>query len=222
MSAVSAVGLLLGPDLEAVATGAERGPSVTEFGNLSVWVSVRDAAGSPADTACRVRSLCEHGVRTLFVVDTAVAVRPDWAVSGGRFAVVADHLNLTGDNPLVGPNDSQWGPRFPDLTDAWDPELRANLRHAALDRGFDLREGVVAGLPGSARTAAELGMLRMLGADMASAGFIAEAITGRHAGRRMAGLAMLFARADVSDNIAGLVSLLDFLVPVLEEANAPE
>jgi purine nucleoside phosphorylase len=222
MSAVSAVGLLLGPELETVATGAGACPSLREIGDLSVWLSVRDTAGSPADTAVRVRSLCEHGVRTLFVVDTAEAIRPDWAVRGGRFAVVADHLNLTGDNPLVGPNDSQWGPRFPDLTDAWDPALRAILRHAALDRGFDLREGVVAGLPGSARTAAELRMLRMLGADMASAGFVAEAITGRHAGRRMVGLAVLFGGADLSGDMADLVSLLDFLVPALEEADAPE
>ena len=222
MSAVSAVGLLLGPELKAVASGAGADPSLTEIGDLSVRVSVRDPDGSPRDTASRVRSLCEQGVRTLFVVDTAVSVRPDWTVSGGRFAVVADHLNLTGDNPLVGPNDSEWGPRFPDLTDAWDPALRAILRHAALDRGIDLREGVVAGLPGSARTTAELDMLRMLGADMASAGFVAEAITGRHAGRRMAGLAVLYAGSDVSDHVTGLVSLLDFLVPALEEGDAPE
>lgn len=222
MSAVSTVGLLLGPELEAVATGAGEDPSLTEISGLSVRVSVRDFAGSPADTATRVRSLFEHGVDTLFVVDTAVVVRPEWAAGGGRFAVVADHLNLTGGNPLVGPNDSQWGPRFPDLTDAWDPALRAILRQAALDRGFDLREGVVAGLPGSARTTAELGMLRMLGADMASAGFVAEAITGRHAGRRMAGLAVLYAGTDRSGDLADLVRLLGFLVPALAEADAPE
>ena len=222
MSAVSAVGLLLGPELKSVATGAGAGPSLTEIGAVSVWVSVRDAAGNPADTASRVRSLCEQGVRILFVVDTAVAVSPDWAVSGGRFVVVADHLNLTGDNPLVGPNDSQWGPRFPDLTDAWNPALRALLRQVALDQGFDLREGVVAGLPGPARTAAELRMIRMLGADMASAGFVAEGITGRHAGRRMAGLAVLATGADLSVDVVDLVSLLDILVPALEKADAPE
>ena len=135
--------------------------------------------------------------------------------------VVADHLNLTSDNPLAGPNDAEWGPRFPDLTDAWDPTLRATLRRTALDHGVDLREGVVAGLPGSARTAAELNMLRTLGADMASNGFVAEAIVGRHAGRRMAGLAVLSSGSEMSGDSAALLDLLGLLIPALEEDDVP-
>jgi len=140
-------------------------------------------------------------------------------VNGGPFALIADHLNLTGDNPLIGPNDPQWGPRFQDLTDAWDSTLRTTLRRAALERGVALREGVVAGLPGSARTAAELNMLRMLGADMASEGFVAEAIIGRHAGRRMVGLAVLNPEPELSGVVPALLDLLRDLIPALEEAD---
>ncbi|TFG66086.1 MAG: hypothetical protein E4H28_02830 [Gemmatimonadales bacterium] len=219
MSDSSVVGLLLGPDLEGLTTTAGSGPSLTQIGTRSVWVSRGDASGTHADTASRVRNLCEHEVRILLVVDAATVVRPGWAISGGRFAVVADHLNLTGDNPLVGPNDPTWGPRFQDLTDAWDPTLRAKLRRAALERGVDLYEGVVAGLPGSARTAAELNMLRLLGADMSSDGFVAEAITGRHAGRRMTGLAVLNHWSKPSGDATPLLDLLEFLIPALEEAD---
>ncbi|TDI89600.1 MAG: hypothetical protein E2O75_07335 [Chloroflexi bacterium] len=221
MSSDSVVGLLLGPDLEGLTTVTGSGPSLTEVASRSMWVSIRDVAGSRADTASRVRSLCEHGVRILLVIDVAKGVRPGWAVSGGPFALIADHLNLTGDNPLIGPNDPQWGPRFQDLTDAWDSTLRTTLRRAALERGVALREGVVAGLPGSARTAAELNMLRMLGADMVSEGFVAEAIIGRHAGRRMVGLAVLNPEPELSGVVPALLDLLRDLIPALEEADLP-
>lgn len=221
MSSDSVVGLLLGPDLEGLTTVTGSGPSLTEVASRSMWVSVRDVAGSQADTASRVRSLCENGVRILLVIDVAMGVRPGWAVSSGPFALVADHLNLTGDNPLIGPNDPQWGPRFQDLTDAWDSTLRTTLRRTALERGVALREGVVAGLPGSARTAAELNMLRTLGADMASEGFVAEAIIGRHAGRRMVGLAVLNPEPELSGVVPALLDLLGDLIPALEEADLP-
>lgn len=221
MSGTSVVGLLLGPGLEDLSAEKESAPFRTEIGSRSVWVSVRSAAGSHAETASRVRSLCEQGVRILLVVDRAVAIRPGWTLSGGRYALVADHLNLTGDNPLIGPNASEWGPRFQDLTDAWDPILRTALLRASLEHAIDLREGVVAGLPGSSRTVAELNMLRMLGADMSSEGFVAEAITGRHAGRRMAGIAVLGPDSKQSDDAPTLHDLLCSLIPALEEADEP-
>lgn len=222
MSHSSAVGLLFGPDLVGLPTVAGPGPSLTEIGARSVWVSVRQASGDHADTASQVRSLCQQGVRILLVIDEATIVRPGWARGGGRFAVISDHLNLTGDNPLVGPNDPAWGPRFQDLTDAWDPSLRAGLRRVALGRGLDLHEGVVASLPGSARTAAELNMLRMLGADMSSDGFVAEAITGRHAGRRITGIAVLKTESGSAGDARELVDLLDPLIAALEAADVPE
>ena len=146
---------------------------------------------SPAERASAVRELFESGVDLLLVVGRGVPVRPDWATSGALFALVSDHLNLTGDNPLVGANDDRWGPRFPDLTDAWDPALRRALRETLVGEGIELREGVLAGVASPARTAAELSMLRMMGADMAGEGFVHEAIVARHAGRRVVGLVVL-------------------------------
>lgn len=214
-AAVSTVGLLLGPRFAGLVAQTTGEPAVASVGGRSVPCSVRGAGESAAATASRVRSVCDLGPGILFVVDEALPVRPDWVANGGRFALVADHLNLTGDNPLVGQNDPEWGPRFQDLTDAWDPALRAVLRRTALESGLELREGVVAGVAGPSRTAAERAMLRMLGADMASNGFVAEAITGRHAGRRVVGLAVTSA-----DQGAGsLETVLDSFIEALEEAD---
>lgn len=146
---------------------------------------------SPAERTAVVRELFENGVDLLLVVGRGAPVRPDWATSGALFALVSDHLNLTGDNPLVGTNDDRWGPRFPDLTDTWDPALRRELREALVGEGVELREGVLAGVADPARTAAELSMLRMMGADMAGEGFVHDAIVARHAGRRIVGLVVL-------------------------------
>lgn len=173
------VGVVFGPDLAPVAVDRD------------VATHRRSPGGHPAARATAVREMFEQGVDTLLLVERAVPVRPDWARSGALFALVADHINLTGDNPLIGPNDDEWGPRFPDLTDAWDPGLRAAVRQRAVGAGIALQEGVVGGVTGAARTAAELEMLRMVGADMASEGFVHEAIVARHAGRRVAGLAVL-------------------------------
>lgn len=177
------VGIVFGPDLP----GTIRGAAASEAGETRV----RTPGETPAARAAAVRELFGRGVDTLLLVERAIPVRPDWTRSGALFALVADHINLTGDNPLVGPNDDEWGPRFPDLTDAWDPALRRAIRERAVGAGIVLPEGVVSGVAGTARTAAELEMLRMVGADMASEGFVHEAIVARHAGRRVVGLAVL-------------------------------
>mgnify|MGYP001813929964 CR=1 FL=1 len=217
MNVAPTVGLLLGPRF-AEAVECPAGETATaSIGGRTIPCSVRSPGESAAATASRVRAVCTLGPSILLVVDDALPVRPDWSAHGGRFALVADHLNLTGDNPLVGQNDPEWGPRFQDLTDAWDPTLRAVLRRAALESGIELREGIVAGVPVSSRTTAERGMLRVLGADMASTGFVAEAITGRHAGRRMAGLAV------TSDQGAeSLETVLGPFVAALEGADISE
>lgn len=163
-------------------------------------VGVRDPASDAAARGAALRELLlAEDVDRVLLFERALPVRPDWARSGALFALVADHINLTGENPLVGPNDGEWGPRFPDLTDAWDPGLRRAIRAAALGAGFEVLEGVVAGVPGTGRTSAEVGMLRMIGADMASTGFVSEAIVARHAGRRVAGIALLSMGTELPD-----------------------
>ena len=201
------VGLLLGSRF-AAASSELAGQLPGE-----VVVSLAAEGESAGDTLSRVRSVCESGAGILLVVDEAVSLRPDMAPPEFPYCLISDHLNLTGANPLVGPNAAEWGPRFQDLTDAWNPELRAILRDTAREAGLDLPEGVVAGIAGRFHTTAEAAMLRGLGADVVSHGFVAEAITGRHAGRRMAGLAVTSGAdgvepAELSGLLAPLIAAL--------------
>lgn len=173
---------------------------------------------SPAGRRAKLRELFDDGVDTILVVGPAIPVRPDWATSGALFALVSDHLNLTGDNPLVGANDDTRGPRFPDLTDAWDPELRGRLRETLIGEGVELREGVLAGVAGPARTGAELSMLRMMGADMAGEDFVHEAIVTRHAGHRIVGLAVLTADTELPGEAERIETVVGAVVSSLADA----
>jgi len=203
------VAVVLGPSFEPLAD------EVSHEG--AAGVRARGAGESPAERKTALRALMEEADRVL-LVERALPVRADWATSGALFALVADHINLTADNPLVGPNADEWGPRFPDLTDAWDSTLRRVLRESALAAGIELREGVVAGVTGESRTAAELGMLRMIGADMASRGFVYEAIVARHAGRRVAGLAVLSTGTELPDEAAAVSRIVRVAVRALDSA----
>lgn len=193
------VAVALGPSLDELADGVS---------SVGAAVHVRSAGEDAAERAAALRDLLRDGADRVLLIERALPVRADWASSRALFALVADHINLTGDNPLVGPNADDWGPRFPDLTDAWDPALRRTLREAALTRGVELREGVVAGVAEESRTAAELGMLRMAGADMASQGFVHEAIVARHAGKRVAGLAVLSTGTELPDQREVVTSMV--------------
>jgi purine-nucleoside phosphorylase len=105
---------------------------------------------------------------------------------------MADHINLLGDNPLVGPNDDRLGPRFPDLSAAYDPGLRALARRAALELGITLREGVYVAVAGpNLETRAEYRMLRAIGADVVGMSTVPEVIVANHAGMRVLGLSII-------------------------------
>ncbi|MFW6089835.1 MAG: hypothetical protein ACODAB_08780 [Gemmatimonadota bacterium] len=203
------VGVVFGPGLRAAAA------------SVAAPTHLRTAGETPAVRAAAVRGLFERGVDILLLVERAIPVRRDWMRSGALFALVADHINLTGDNPLVGPNADEWGPRFPDLTDAWDPALRRAVRERAVEAGIVLQEGVVGGVTGTARTAAELEMMRMVGADMASEGFVHEAIVARHAGRRVAGLAVLAIGTELPGEAEALGGLVSEAYSALAAAGAP-
>ncbi|HEU4534638.1 MAG TPA: purine-nucleoside phosphorylase, partial [Polyangiaceae bacterium] len=111
-----------------------------------------------------VRLLARLGCRAILLTNAAGGINP--AFAPGDFMLILDHLNLTGRNPLLGPNDDALGPRFPDLTAAYDPRLRELAREAAAAAGVALREGVYAAMLGpSYETPAEVRMIRGLGAD---------------------------------------------------------
>jgi purine-nucleoside phosphorylase len=110
--------------------------------------------------------------------------------------LMSDHINLSGDNPLLGPNVDALGPRFPALTDAYDPELAAKARAAAERTGIPLREGVYVMLAGpSYETRAELRMLRGLGADAVGMSTVLEVIVARHAGVRVLAISLITNKA---------------------------
>ncbi|MBP2229335.1 xanthosine phosphorylase [Azospirillum agricola] len=137
-----------------------------------------------------IRALKLAGCDTLVLTAAAGSLRTD--VGPGRLMAISDHLNLLGANPLTGPNDEAFGDRFPSMTDAWDPQLRALLRDVAGTLGLDLAEGVYAAYPGpSFETPAEVRMMQRLGADAVGMSTVPECIVARHCGLRVAGCAVI-------------------------------
>lgn len=123
------------------------------------------------------------GARTLLMTNAAGGIRPEWPA--GTLVAISDHLNLSGRNPLYGEPPAEWGPRFPDLVGAYDPDLRELARETAAALGLGLEEGVYAGLAGpSYETPAEIRMLRAMGADLAGMSTVLEIIAARHLGVR--------------------------------------
>jgi len=145
---------------------------------------------SADDVAFGARVLCGLGVKLLLVTNAAGGVNP--AFAPGDLVRIVDHLNLSGLNPLVGENDDRIGPRFPDLTDAYDPGLGALLAQVAAERSIPLRAGVYACLLGpSYETPAEIRMLRALGADVVGMSTVPEVIAARHMGVRVVGISVV-------------------------------
>jgi len=130
------------------------------------------------------------GARTIVLTNAAGGVNP--AFGPGTLMVIADHLNLTGRSPLLGANADKIGPRFPDLTAVWAPDLRRALHEAGQAEGVELAEGVYAGLLGpSYETPAEVRMLRTLGADAVGMSTVLEAIAARWAGLAVCGVSLV-------------------------------
>ncbi len=145
---------------------------------------------TPEEVAFGARVLCRLGVRALLVTNAAGGVNPSFAP--GDLVRITDHLNLSGQNPLAGDNDDRLGPRFPDLSEAYDPRLGAVLDEAAAELGIPLRTGVYACMPGpSYETPAEVRMLRALGADLVGMSTVPEVIAARHMGVPVAGLSVV-------------------------------
>jgi purine-nucleoside phosphorylase len=126
-----------------------------------------------------VRLLAAIGCKAILITNAAGGLNATF--SPGDLMVISDHLNLTGKNPLIGPNDDTLGPRFPDMTTAYDPALRKLAHEAGREAGVSLREGVYAGLSGPTyETPAEVRMLRTLGADAVGMSTVPEVIVLHH------------------------------------------
>ena len=142
---------------------------------------------SLADVVFPVRVIRALGARVLLVSNAAGGINRLW--SSGDLMIIADHINFMGSNPLMGPNDPDLGPRFPDMSQAYDPDLIALAERAALAEGIAIRKGVYAGVHGpSYETPAELRMLRGWGADAVGMSTVPEVIAARHMGMRVLGI----------------------------------
>lgn len=213
-SVVPAVGVVLGSGLGAFADAVEDAVEIP-YGEIPGWpgstaaghagtlvlgafggvpVAVQNGRAhlyeghSAAAVVFGVRVLGLLGIRTLVLTNACGAI--DTSLEPGELVAISDHLNLQGASPLVGPNDDALGPRFPDMSDAYDPALRTIARDAARRLGIELREGVYAAWLGPAfETPAEIRMLRVLGADLVGMSTVPEVLAARHLGVRCLGLA---------------------------------
>ena len=144
---------------------------------------------SPVEVTYPVRMASRLGVSVFVVTNATGAINP--AYRPGQVVLIADHINLTGQNPLVGPNLDAEGPRFPDMTRAYTPRLRGLARQVAEERGYDLQEGVYIGLTGpSFETPAEIRAFRTLGADLVGMSTVWEVVVAAHCGMEVLGLSM--------------------------------
>jgi purine-nucleoside phosphorylase len=147
--------------------------------------------GHPVDKVVQgVRLMARLGVGSVLITNAAGGLEPTW--NAGDLMVVDDHINLSGVSPLVGPDDGTLGPRFPDMSVAYDPGLRAAVHEVAQASGIALRRGVYACLLGPQyETPAEVRMVRMLGAHAVGMSTVHEVIALRHMGVRVGALSCI-------------------------------
>jgi purine-nucleoside phosphorylase len=137
-----------------------------------------------------VRVLRALGARTLVVSNACGGMREEWAP--GDLMLIADHINLLGDNPLIGENDDRLGVRFPDMSEPYDAALRSLARAVASEQGTVLREGVYVAVTGpNLETRAEYRMLRAIGADVVGMSTVPEVIVAVHGGMRVLGVSII-------------------------------
>jgi purine-nucleoside phosphorylase len=148
---------------------------------------------TPAEITLPVRAMQQMGIDTLIVTNAAGGVNASY--QAGDLMAISDHLNLAGmagNNPLRGPNDERWGPRFPGMSRAYDPALLQSLAAVASSQGVRLHQGVYAMVAGpNFETPAEVRMLRGLGADAVGMSTVPEVIVARHSGLRVLGISMI-------------------------------
>ena len=136
---------------------------------------------SPGQVVHPVRTLGRMGVRAILLTNAAGGINSEY--SSGALVVLRDHINLQGQNPLVGANDERLGLRHPDMTDAYNAQFRRFVREEAERLGGEIFEGVYAAVLGpNFETPAEIRFLRMIGADLVGMSTVSEAIAARHMG----------------------------------------
>jgi purine-nucleoside phosphorylase len=190
---------------------------------------------SPGRVTYAMRIMHLLGARSVVLTNAAGGINPEYGQ--GALVLISDHINLQGVNPLVGANEDDFGPRFPDMSEAYSASFREIAKRAAAETGIDLREGVYAAMLGpSYETPAEIRFLRTIGADLVGMSTVAETIVCNHMGMRVLAISC------VTNMAAGIlpqkisheevletgrrvrdkfVRLLRAVIPKLEAGNGP-
>lgn len=143
-----------------------------------------------AELAIAIRTLKLLGVQTLILTNAAGSLRPE--MEPGSLMLISDHINFSGHNPLIGPNDERFGTRFFDMSHAYDPSLRTAFKRIAAAEDIGLEEGVYVQVAGpNFETPAEIAMFARWGADAVGMSTVPECLVARHAGLRVAGLSVI-------------------------------
>lgn len=142
-----------------------------------------------SDCVLPIRLMASLGIDTLLLTNAAGAINPTYKV--GEFCLLKDHISSFVPSPLLGPNVSEWGTRFPDMTAVYDPQLREKMLEAGKEAGCVLHDGVYVQFTGPAyETPAEIHMASVLGADMAGMSTVIEATAAHHMGVRLVGISL--------------------------------
>jgi purine-nucleoside phosphorylase len=145
---------------------------------------------TPREITFPIRVMSKLGVKYLLISSAAGGLNPDF--KAGDLMLVTDHINMTGKNPLIGPNLEGFGPRFPDMSSVYNPELRAMALKKARDREIYLQKGVYIGVIGpSLETPSETRFYRMIGGDAIGMSTVNEAITAVHCGMKIIAIVVI-------------------------------
>ena len=169
---------------------------------------------SPLEVTFPIRVMQELGVKILILSNAAGGLNPGF--KAGDLMIITDHINLTGSNPLIGPNENRWGIRFPDMIGAYDKNLTALAENAGKNAGIHLQKGVYAGLKGpSLETPAEVRFLKTIGADAVGFSTVQEVVAAVHAGIKVLGLSTI---TNVHDPDAPVPATVEEIIAMAKKA----
>jgi purine-nucleoside phosphorylase len=167
---------------------------------------------TPAEVTFPIRVLQALGIKILILTNAAGGLNPTFKT--GDIMLITDHINLTGANPLIGPNEDSWGIRFPDMTQAYDRRLAEIAESVADVKGIRLHKGVYAGLKGpSLETPAEVRFLKTIGAEAVGFSTVQEVIAAVHAGIRILGISTI---TNINDPDNPLPATVEEIIAVAE------
>ena len=171
---------------------------------------------TPLEVTFPIRVMQELGVRTLFLTNASGGL--DLSFQEGDIMIIKDHINLTGENPLVGANEDAWGKRFPDMIGTYDADLIHKAESIGHARHLPIQKGVYAGLKGpSLETPAEMNYLRLIGADAVGLSTIQEVIAAVHGSMRVVGLSII---TNINDPDHPVPATMEGVIQTAEKASA--